>query len=54
LDQFLKQTGKNQERSSRGPRKVGSFISSSAEPFEEGCLGRFLQGSPEQFALELM
>lgn len=54
LDQLLKQTGKHQERSSGGPRKVGSFISGSAEPFEEGCRGRFFQGSPEQFALELM
>ena len=54
LDQLLEEAGKNQERSSCGPRTVGGVVSSSAEPLEEGGIGRFFQGRPEQLPFELL
>jgi hypothetical protein len=54
LDQLVEQTGEDQERSCGGPRAVGGVISGSAEPLEEGGIGRFFQGLPEQLSFELM
>jgi hypothetical protein len=54
LDQLVEKAGKNQERPSGGRRTVGGVIGGTAEWLEEGSIGGFFQGRPEQLPLELL